>query len=82
MQPMSPVIKGRDAQEIVFAKDQPEYVPLPGVRTKDGMVTSRWQLTLGERLRLLFTGSLYLQVLTFNKPLQPVKLSVSQPEVE
>lgn len=55
----------------VYAKDQPEYLPLPVYRTADGMVISCWRLTLRERLRVLFAGKIWLSVLTFNQPLQP-----------
>lgn len=79
MQPISPVIPGFDIPEVVFAKDQPEYIPLPAWKGEDGMVVTRWQLTWGERLRVLLTGNLWLSVLTFNKPLQPVKLQTQCP---
>lgn len=61
--------------EIVYAKDQPPYLPLPVVRIRDtgGLVISRWHLSLMERLRVLFTGNLFLSQLTFNQPLQPIK---------
>jgi hypothetical protein len=84
MIPASPVLIRPDSSpwETVFAKDQPEYLQLPAVVTPGGMVTTRWRLCLVERIRLLFTGSLYLQVLTFGKPLQPVKLLVVEPSTE
>ena len=63
-------------QTIVFAKDQPEYLPLPAHKTTDGQVTSCWQFTFKERLRVLFGAKLYWRQLTFNKPLQPVKPSL------
>ena len=60
----------------VYAKDQPEYIPLPAHKSKEGEVTTCWKLSLKERLTVLFKGKLYLSVLTFNKPLQPLKLTV------
>jgi hypothetical protein len=80
MTPVSPVLKRSDAPEIVFAKDQPQYIPLPAVRSEDGLITTRWKLTWRERLTLFLRGDLYLQVLTFNRPLQPLKLSVTEPD--
>lgn len=44
MQPASPVIKGYD--EVVYAKDQPEYLPLPAIRQSDGCIVTRWQMSL------------------------------------
>ena len=64
---------------IVYAKDHPKYLPLPCYKEADGTITIMWKLTLKERLKLLFKGILYHQVLTFNNPLQPIKLSVDSP---
>lgn len=58
-------------QNVVIAKDQPEYMPLPAHITREGMVISLWELTWRERLRLLFTGRLWWAVQTFGKGLQP-----------
>jgi len=66
-------------QNIVIAKNQPEYLPLPAYREDDGRVTCCWKLSLKERLRILFTGKLWHQILTFNEPLQPQKLIVNKP---
>lgn len=63
----------------VFAEDQPEYQPLPALRTGDGAVLSCWGLSLRERIRLLFAGRLWLWVLTYGDPLQPVALQVDDP---
>ena len=63
----------------IFAKDQPEYLNLPSHKSEDGMVTSCWKLTFWERLKVLFSGRIFLQILTFNKPLQPSKIVVSNP---
>jgi len=65
---------------VVYAKDQPEYLPLPAHRATDGRVTTCWRLSWRERLRVLFGGRVWLQMLTFNKPLQPVKLLTVMPE--
>lgn len=78
MKPVSPVVSGH--AEVVYAKDQPEYLPLPAHRADDGRVTTRWQLTWKERLQVLLRGNIYLQLLTFNMPLQPVMLSTTVPE--
>lgn len=62
-------------EAVTYAKDQPPYLPLPVIRLLDdgGMVISRWRLTWRERIRVLFTGNLFLSQLTFNAPLQPIK---------
>jgi hypothetical protein len=66
-------------QNATLAEDQPEYLPLPVYRAPDGLVVSCWTLTLRERLKLLFTGRLWLMQLTFNEPLQPQSPTVSYP---
>lgn len=81
MKPVSPVIPGSNFREVVFAKNQPEYIPLPAVVESNGQITTRWKLTLRERLQLLFKGSLWVQVLTGHAQLQPLILLTEAPEI-
>lgn len=62
-------------QNCTYGKGQPEYVPLPARKTEDGIVSTCWKMSLGERLTVLLTGKIFLHVLTFNKPLQPTRLT-------
>lgn len=66
-------------QNCVYAKDQPEYQPLPAHKTDDGMVVSCWALTWRERLQVLFSGKVWWSVLTFNQRLQPQMPTVANP---
>ena len=68
-------------QTVVYAKDQPEYLPLPAYQFKDneGRIAFCWKLTWRERVRLLLSGVIWHQVLTFNGPLQPQLLSLDNP---
>lgn len=70
-------------QNIVFAKDQPEYQPLPALRinTPEGEVISCWKMSFSERLRVLFTGRVWLSLMSFNKPLTPSYMAVRRKEV-
>jgi hypothetical protein len=70
-------------QTITIAKDQPEYLPLPAHQFNDeqGRIAFCWKMTWKERIRVLFTGILWQQVLTFNKPLQPQKLEINKPDM-
>lgn len=79
MKPVSPVIRGSHIPEVNYAEDQPQYMTLPAIRTPDGVVLSRWQLTEKEKQQIAETGEIYLMVWTFNQPLQPVLLSVGVP---
>ena len=72
------IIKFKECN-IIYAEDQFEYVPLHAHKAKDSRVTSCWGLSFFERLKILFTGKIYIQMLTFNAPLQPLKVIVSNP---
>lgn len=82
MKAISPVLPSHpDFPQVIFAKDQPEYLQLPAIMAMDrnNMVTTRWRLTAWERITVLFFGNVYLQILAFNRPLQPLKLGVVEP---
>lgn len=69
-------------QTVIIAKDQPEYLPLPAHRFKDdpqGRIACCWRLSFRERLRVLWTGLVWHEILTFNHPLQPQLLTVEKP---
>ena len=71
-------------QTVVIAKNQPEYLPLPAHRFANdprGRITFCWRLTWRERLRVLWTGLLWHEVLTFDRPLQPQRLSTDKPDM-
>lgn len=63
-------------QNIVYAKDQKEYLPLPTFKDPAGVVTSCWKMSLKERLTVLFKGKVYCSLWSFNQPLQPQELKV------
>ena len=63
-------------QTVVYAKDQPQYLPLPAHKTEDGHVTSCWAFTWKERVRILFGAKVFWTQMTFNQPLQPVRPSL------
>ena len=80
MKPISPVIPGYvDPAETIFGQDQPEYIPLPAWRDSNGRIVTRWNVGFRERLRILLFGDIWLTMLTFNQPLQPVMLDAKCP---
>jgi hypothetical protein len=79
MQPLSPVIPTADADEVVYTKEQPEYRPLPCIRAADGTILTRWSLNEQEKRKVLEQGYIYLTVMTFNQPLQPILMIVDPP---
>lgn len=60
----------------VYAANQPEYEPLPSIRTPDGKVISQWKPTPEELTRLQAGEPLTLIVWTFNQRLQPIFLGI------
>lgn len=66
---------------VVYAKDQPEYQPLPVLKDQDGAVVSCWKLSFKEVLQIIFRRKLWLCMQTFNAPLQPVFLTTDKSEL-
>jgi len=65
----------------IYAKDQKPYVPLPVFEDEvnGGRVIHCWKLSLLEKIKILFTGKLWIYVANFKKPLQPIKPMVNNP---
>ena len=62
---------------VVFAKDQPEYLPLPALRVPgpEGEVITCWELSDEELEEIKRTKRIYLSQWTFNNPLQPIRMT-------
>lgn len=65
-------------QTMVWAKDQPPYLPLPAF-VNERETISLWSLTWAERFRLLWTGRLWLRQMNFGAPLQPQAPTTESP---
>lgn len=74
-----PVVDGLEQHEVIYAKDQPEYIPLRCLRAKTQMreVLSRWTLTPEQRKMVAEGADIFLELSTFGEPLQPIRLQVS-----
>ena len=66
-------------QTTVYAKDQPQYLPLPCHKQEDGVIYCCWSVSFRERLKILLTGKVWHSIMTFNKPLQPQLLMTEKP---
>lgn len=69
---------------VTLARNQPEYLQLPVFRRAQdpsGVLTSRWRLTWRERFRVFISGVVFVQVMTFCEPMQPIKPSIEKPNV-
>jgi len=75
-------IKFKDHNK-VYAEDQLEYQPLPVLKLESpqGEVIACWKMSLIERLKVLFTGKVWLKLMSFNKPLTPSYVTVHRKEV-
>lgn len=64
-----------------YAKNQPQYNPLSAYRdtySSEGYVVSCWKMSFIERLRILFTGKLWVNMMMFSQPLTPSRLSTKK----
>ena len=72
-------------QNVVYAQDQPQYMPLPGYRVStdvpEGNFVSCWKPSFWDRIRILFGGNVWVETWTFWKKLQPTKLTTIKKEV-
>lgn len=71
-----------DEANVLFGENQPQYMPLPALVLNGGEVITCWELSQEEMKTIFATGRIWMSMLTFNKPLQPVKLSVDKLFVE
>lgn len=81
-QPVSSVLlnsKENAVNEVTFAKNQPEYRPLPALQYEDGTILTRWELSEEEVAEIIKTKSIYLEVSTFGRPLQPLRMFTKEP---
>jgi hypothetical protein len=82
MHPLEPALHA-DAHRVVFAKDQPPYIPLPASVDAHGTVMTEWELTAEELDRVLSGGRIRLWLLYTSvkdgKPFTPVSLEVLEP---
>lgn len=68
---------------VVYGANQPEYIPLPAEKRlgRSGEVVTCWELNPNEKKIIQETGKIWLSVLTFGQPLQPVLLTIDKPDV-
>jgi len=69
-----------DEQNVVWAKNQPPLLPLPAYSDKT-MTVTKWRLSWRERVKILWTGTLWFQQRNLGKPLQAQLPTVDYPFV-
>lgn len=74
-----PVVDGMETQEVTYAKHQPEYIPLRTLVSSGrmGAVISRWTLTADQRKAVADGADIFLELNTFHEPLQPIRMAIS-----
>jgi len=74
-------------KNVVYAKDQPEYLPLPAhvCDGSQGEIITCWKMTFFEKIRVLFTGKIWVSLIMFRNahggvnPLTPSRVYVENP---
>ena len=74
---MKPVPFYKD--NVTLAKNQEQYQNLPAL-SKNGIVTTCWELTWWEYIKLIFTRKIWVNSLTFGAKLQPLRLTIDEAE--
>ena len=67
-----------------IAENQVEYITLPAFKDKGdryGRAVTCWKLSLWECIKVFITGKIWLSIMTFNKPLQPLKMTIKKKDV-
>lgn len=64
---------------VIFNGD--DMMSLPAHKSMDqyGITTTCWKMTWRERFAMFFNGVVWCQVMTFNKPMPPQKLTTENP---
>jgi len=77
-----PVIDGLEQHERVYAKDQPQYIPMRTLPGSNGnSAIARFHLTEAQRKAIVDGADLYLEILHFGGMLAPSRLMImSDPE--
>ena len=69
----------------IYGLNQPEYQPLKAYLFETdirGQIISLWKANIWDRIKILFTGKVWLSQLTFHKPLQPQSLTTEYPFIK
>jgi len=81
MKPIENTVLRKGYVHTVFAKDQVQYFQLPAQKNREGVVFTEWRFSLLEKIKVMFGCPLHVKLLTFNKPLQPIRLSIGNERI-
>ena len=71
-----------EGADMVFGKNQPEYMPLPAKQIDDKTIMTCWELSDEDILLINSSKKIWLGIMTFGKPLQPVLLTASRTDID
>ena len=72
-----PVVDGLEQHETVFAKNQPQYLPMRTLPGENGnSAISRFHLTDEQRKAVAEGADIYLEILHYKGPLAPSRLMI------
>lgn len=76
-------MKAKEFKEanVVYGENQPQYLPLPAHKTEEGQAIFCFDLDEEERKQIAETGELWVSLLTFNQPLQPILLTTKKADL-
>lgn len=62
---------------------QNQYITLPALKINgaEGHLITKWKLTIPQRLKVLITGTIWMNSMTYNKPFTPMKLSTNRKQL-
>lgn len=82
MKPASPVIKEFKEFEVNLTEVGGQCEDLPVLFCgANSVALSRWELTWSERLVALVRGRIFVEVKTFGKNFQPIRLTTAEPRI-
>lgn len=67
---------------MILGDEQNEYKPLPAQQISDDVIITCWDVSFEEKIKILFTGKIWLGVMTYGKNLQPILLSTNKKTIE
>lgn len=65
-------IRFEGCDPVAYGENQPEYKPLPGMTITNSEVITCWRLSPEEIEKVKETGVLWISMMTFGHPLQPI----------
>lgn len=65
-----------------IAEHQDEYITLPANIHPKGIVCFAFKLNFKDLIKLIFNRKIYIQLLTFGNPMQPIHINVDENQFE